>query len=108
MPIGLMNQRITVYRYVDRQSASGMMTRVREPLCAARARLLKASGSFAETGAGDLADTMTCEFEVWKTSFMNVRTSDVLCWNGDEFKITLIDTSPTGPSVRVRCVRNNR
>lgn len=39
---------------------------------------------------------------------MNVRTSDVLCWNGDEFKITLIDTSPTGPTVRVRCIRNNR
>ena len=108
MPIGLMNQRITVYRYVDRQSASGMMTRVREPLCAARARLVKSSGSFTETGAGDLAHTRTGEFEGRGNSFLNVRTSDVLCWNGDEFKITLIDTSPTGPTVRVRCVRNNR
>lgn len=108
MPIGLMNQMITVYRYVDRQSASGMMTRVREPLCYVRARLVKSSGSFAETGAGDLADTLTCEFEVWKNSFRGVRTSDVLCWNGDEFKITLVDTSSTGPTVRVRCAKNNR
>ena len=78
---------ITVYRYTNVQSSSGQIKHEKTKVCDTRCNVRKQNGSTKEV-AEELFDSIQLKFKIrWNPL---IQDSDIIEYNKQEFKITLI------------------
>lgn len=105
MRAGSLTQICEIYRLVANQSASGAMSKVRSKIATIRCALVKQSGSYVQY-QNEEGDRLNVVFQTWMNK--EIEDSDTLCWNGQEFKITLLDINYQNRTMNIYCTKINK
>lgn len=105
MRAGLLNNILEIFRYEDVQSRSGELSKKRTFICNVRAALVKQSGNY-KVSANEEQDTVTLVFECWADS--RIQDIDLVSYNGQEFRIFLIEKTTQSRSMKLYCKKINK
>lgn len=105
MRAGLLQQVLEVYRMVDRQSASGALTKEKMLVTTLRAAITKQKGFFSAE-AREENDVVRIAFETWLDK--RILDSDTIIWCNQEFKIYLIEYNYPNRTMKLNVQKINK
>jgi hypothetical protein len=105
MRSGLLTNQLEVYRMVDRQSASGALTKEKMLVATIRAAITKQKGFFSAE-AHEENDVVRIAFETWLDK--RILDSDTIIWCNQEFKIYLIEYNYPNRTMKLNVQKINK
>lgn len=105
MRAGSLTQFCDIYRLVNQQTTSGAMSKVRTLVASIRCTLVKQAGSYVQYRYEE-GDKVNLVFQTWLNT--TILDTDTLCWNCQEFKITLLEYNYQDRTMRIYCQKINK
>lgn len=102
MRSGSLTHIVGVYRMVDKQSASGALTKEKMLVATIRCALLRSQSSFS-IEAKQEDDRVRLVFETWLDE--RIHDTDTVIWSNQEFRITLLEYNYPTKSMRIHVTK---
>lgn len=102
MRSGSLTHIVSVYRMVEKQSASGALTKEKLLVANLRCALLRSQASFT-VEANQEDDRVRLVFETWLDK--TILDTDTVIWSNQEFKITLLEYNDQNRTMRIHVIK---